>query len=324
MPDMQPMNLVFILSDEHSKRMLGCYGNPFIKTPHLDELAAGGVVFDNAYCNSPICVPSRAAFATGRYASSCGYWDNAHAFAGEYPSWGARLDEQGYTVTTIGKLHYKNNDKKTGFTDQRIPLNIKNGTGDIYGAIRDRQITRYQFRDALVQAAAGESDYIRYDTAIAQRAARYLKTEGAVQKKPFVLFVGFVTPHFPLIVPQEFMALYPSSQSIRRPIQFSREEWPHHPVVDDYRRYCGTDTVDEETALRAIRTYYALCSFMDAQVGVVLNALKESGLDKTTRVIYSSDHGDTMGDHGVYFKSTMYEGSVGVPLILSAPDIPAG
>lgn len=324
MTEKKSMNLLIILSDQHSKRMLGCYGNEKIQTPNLDRLASEGVCFDNAYCNSPICVPSRAAFATGNYASRNGYWDNAHAYGGEVRSWGTRAEEEGYSVTTIGKLHYKNDSPATGFVDQRIPLNIKNGVGDVYGAIRDKEITRYQFRDALLQAGAGSSDYIRYDQEVARRAAEFLKTEGASSEKPFVLNVGFVTPHFPLIVPQEYMDLYPDRESVRRPIQFGCEEWPHHPLIDDYRRYCGTDQVSEDQAYQAIRTYYALCSFMDEQVGVVLNALKEAGLEGNTRVIYSADHGDTMGDHGVYFKSTMYEGSVGIPMIMKGPDIPSG
>lgn len=324
MSDKKPMNLVIILSDQHSKRMLGCYGNDRIKTPNLDRMAGEGVCFDRAYCNSPICVPSRAAFATGNYASRNGYWDNAHAYAGEVKSWGGRLEEEGYSVTTIGKLHYKNNSPDTGFVDQRIPLNIKNEVGDVYGAIRDQKITRYQFRDALLGAGAGESDYITYDREVAKRSAEFLKQEGVKKDKPFVLYVGFVTPHFPLIVPQEYMDLYRDDDSVRRPIQFAREEWPGHPLIDDYRRYCGTDQVSQEEAYHAIKTYYGLCSFMDAQAGVVLKAIEEAGLAGNTRVLYSADHGDTMGDHGVYFKSTMYEGSAGIPMIMKGPDLPAG
>lgn len=324
MSDKKSTNLVIILSDQHSKRMLGCYGNDRVATPNLDRLAAEGICFDHAYCNSPICVPSRAVFATGEYASRHQYWDNAHAYAGEVKSWGGRLNEEGYPVTTIGKLHYKNDSPATGFVDQRIPLNIKNEVGDVYGAIRNQEITRYQFRDALLTAGAGESDYITYDREVAKRAAEYLKSEETKAGKPFVLYVGFVTPHFPLIVPQAYLDRYPDEESVRRPIQFEPEEWEHHPVVDDYRRYCGTGQVSREQAYKAIRTYYGLCSFLDEQVGVVLDALQAAGLEDSTRVLYSADHGDTMGDHGVYFKSTMYEGSAGIPMIMKGPDIPAG
>lgn len=324
MSERKPMNLVIIFSDQHSKRMLGCYGNEKVKTPNLDALAERGVCFDQAYCNSPICVPSRAAMATGNYASRNGYWDNAHAFAGEVESWGGRLEKAGYHVTTIGKLHYKNDSPETGFADQRIPLNIKDGVGDVYGAIRDTEITRYQFRNAILEAREGESDYTRYDREVARKSAEFLRTEGKASEKPFALFVGFVTPHFPLIAPPEYAGLYRTKEDVRRPIQFNKEEWPHHPLIDDYRRYCGTEDLTEEQAYQGIRTYYGLCSFMDAQAGIVLDAIREAGLEENTRIIYSADHGDTMGDHGVYFKSTMYEGSAGIPMIVSGPDIPAG
>lgn len=190
--------------------------------------------------------------------------------------------------------------------------------------IRNKHITRYQFRDTLLTARAGESDYTRYDRATADMAADYLLREARNKEKPFVLFVSFCTPHFPLIAPQEFVDMYPDPEKLPRPVQFDPGEWPHHPLIDDYRRYCGTDQVDEAAALNGRRIYYALCSFMDAQVGKVMTALRESGLAEETRVLYCADHGDTMGAHGVYYKSTMYEGSVGIPMLLARPDIPVG
>lgn len=155
-------------------------------------------------------------------------------------------------------------------------------------------------------------------------AADYLLREARNKEKPFVLFVSFCTPHFPLIAPQEFVDMYPDPEKLPRPVQFDPGEWPHHPLIDDYRCYCGTDQVDEAAALNGRRIYYALCSFMDAQVGKVMTALRESGLAEETRVLYCADHGDTMGAHGVYYKSTMYEGSVGIPMLLAGPDIPVG
>ena len=154
-------NLLILFSDQHSKHMLGCYGNPAVKTPCLDALAADGVCFDAAYANCPVCVPSRASMAIGDYGSRHGYWDNAYAYDGKVKSWGSRLTEQGFSVTTIGKLHFKGDMPETGFPDQRIPLHIKDGIGDVYGEIRDRQITRPQFCKALEEARAGESDYTR-------------------------------------------------------------------------------------------------------------------------------------------------------------------
>lgn len=317
-------NLLILFSDQHSKHMLGCYGNPAVKTPCLDALAADGVCFDAAYANCPVCVPSRASMAIGDYGSRHGYWDNAYAYDGKVKSWGSRLTEQGFSVTTIGKLHFKGDMPETGFPDQRIPLHIKDGIGDVYGEIRDRQITRPQFCKALEEARAGESDYTRYDREVARRAAEFLRTEGSVSQSPFALMAGFVAPHFPLVVPQEYVDLYPDPEALPLPVQFDREEWPHHPVVDDYRRYCCQEDLPDSVKRNAIRIYYGLCSFLDAQVGVVLKALKETGLDKNTRVLYCTDHGDTMGEHGLFFKSTMYEGSVSIPMIFSGPGIRKG
>ncbi len=318
----QATNLVILFSDQHSKHMLGCYGNTAVKTPNLDMLASRGVCFDSAYTNCPVCVPARASMAIGDYGSRHSYWDNAYAYDGKVKSWGGRLTEEGYSVTTIGKLHFQGSMIETGFPDQRIPLHIKEGIGDVYGEIRDKEITRPQFAKALEEARAGESDYTRYDREVARRAAEFLKNEGSLSKKPFVLMAGFVAPHFPLVVPQEYVDLYPDPEALPLPVQFEKKDWPHHPVLDDYRRYCCHENLPDCVKRNAIRVYYALCSFLDEQVGVVLKALKEAGLENNTRVLYCSDHGDTMGEHGLFFKSTMYEGSVGIPMIFSGPGIP--
>lgn len=316
-------NLLILFSDQHSRHMLGCYGNGVVKTPNLDRLAAEGTRFSNAYTPCPVCVPARAAMAIGDYASKHGYYDNALAYDGKVESWGARLCRGGVDVVTVGKLHFKSDDPATGFPDQRIPLHIKDGVGDIYGEIRNKTITRPQFRKALEDARAGESDYSRFDREVALRAADYLKNEAGKDGRPFALLAGFVSPHFPLIAPQKYVDMYPEG-SIPVPTAFTSEKWAHHPVIDDYRRYCCQEDLPDFVKMNAIRVYYALCSFLDDQIGIVLSALKESGLDKDTTVIYTSDHGDMMGEHGLFFKSTMYEGSVGVPMIIAGPSVPAG
>lgn len=320
----RPMNFIFLFSDQHSPHMLGCYGNEAVRTPHLDALAARGARFANACCNCPVCVPSRAAMAMGDYASRGGYWDNAFAYDGAEPSWAGRLEEEGYRVTAIGKMHFKDDSPATGFLDQRIPLHIKDGKGDIYGTIRDKTITRPQFRQAILDAREGESDYSRFDREVARRAADFLTREAAGEGRPFALYVGFVTPHFPLIAPPEYAALYPDAGSVRTPVAFDRAHWADHPVLNDYRRYCCQEGLTDAQRLHAVRIYYALCSFLDAQVGTVLDAVTQAGLWENTCVVYTSDHGDMMGEHGLFFKSTMYEGSVGVPMLLAAPGVAPG
>jgi choline-sulfatase len=320
----KPMNMVFILSDEHNKEMLGCYGHPVVKTPNLDSLAEHGVRFSNAYCNSPICVPSRASMATGRYVHKIDAWDNATPYTGTLPSWGHRLTEQGYHVTTIGKLHYRDDGDNTGFPDKRLSLHVQDGVGDIYSLIREDMDPRPQNRQKILEAGPGESSYTRYDRGIADAARRFLQEEAPYFDKPWVLFVSFVSPHFPLIAPQEYFDMYPL-ESVIFPKQYSMAERSMHPVLEEYRRVWDTsDEFDESAIRKAVAAYYGLCSFLDDQVGTVLRTIKETGLEETTRIIYASDHGDTLGDHGVWFKSTMYEGSVGVPFIMAGPDLPKG
>lgn len=301
--------------------MIGAYGNNVIKTPNLDSLAKNGTTFTNAYTPCPLCAPARATMATGNYASCDGYYDNVLAYDGKSKSWAKRLEDNNVHVTTIGKLHFKNDSPSTGFIDQRIPLHIKNGIGDVYGEIRDKEITRPQFGKALYEAKVGESDYIKYDRAVAERAASFLRTEK--HNEPFVLMADFVSPHFPLVAPEEFASLY-SVEDIPDPIAFNKKDWNHHPVIDDYRRYCCQEDIPDGIKKEAIRIYYSMCSFVDDQIGIILSALKESGLNENTRIIYISDHGDTMGEHGVFFKSTLFEGSVGIPMIMAGPDIPKG
>jgi choline-sulfatase len=321
----QPANVLFIMSDQHSRHVLGCYGNAAAQTPALDALAARGTRFANSYCNFPICVPSRASFATGRYAHQIGSWDNASPYVGtEATSWGHRLTEQGHTVTTIGKLHYRRVDDPSGFPDQRLPMHVLEGEGDLYGLLRADMPVRPQSRRQVLEARAGESEYTRYDRAIAQAAARWLQDEAPVQRRPWCLFVSFVTPHFPLIAPPEhFNRFHPDD--LPWPVQGRPEEWPHHPVIERHRgQQALGQPFDEATVRNAMVAYYGLVSFMDEQVGRVLQAVDDADLRASTRIVYTSDHGEMLGEHGMWWKSSLYEGSVGVPMIVAGPDIPAG
>ena len=156
---MTPTNLVFIMSDEHNRRVLGCQGHPMIRTPNLDRLAAGGVRFTDAYCNSPICVPSRASFATGRYVHRIRFWDNAMPYDGIVPSWGHRLGEAGHEAVSIGKLHFRSAEDRNGFTEEIMPLHVVDGLGDLLGLIREDAPPRKAAALKLAEEAGpGDSD----------------------------------------------------------------------------------------------------------------------------------------------------------------------
>jgi choline-sulfatase len=312
------------MSDQHNRQMMGCAGHPDVKTPNLDALAARGTRFANAYTNSPICVPSRAAMATGRYPHQIGVWDNAAPYTGQPASWGHRLTAAGRPVTTIGKLHFRSADDDTGFPDQRIALHCHEGLGDYQGLLRQDMPPRFQHRKYLLDAGPGDSEYVRYDLGITERAVGWLQEEATSKAEPWTLFASWVCPHPPFIAPPEYLALYDPDQ-ITLPVGWREEEWVHHPAFELRRRIMfHQEPLDEGTLRRAICAYYALVSFMDAQIGQVLAALDAAGLADSTRILYTNDHGDMVGKHGLWYKSVMYEDSAGVSMILAGPDIPSG
>jgi choline-sulfatase len=322
----KPTNLLFILSDEHNKRVIGCYGHPMVRTPNLDALARRGTRFTSAYTNCPICVPARASFATGRYVHQVRCWDNAIAYEGQAPSWGHRLREQGHHVAAIGKLHYQaSKPEANGFDEEIMPMHIVDGVGDLLGLIRDELPRRKGALKLGPEAGRGESDYTRYDRAIAEETVKWLTHEAPRHRdKPWALYVGFVCPHFPLIAPPEFYDLYPEAD-VPWPAQYDPAERPRHPFTDAMRRCLVFDEpFDAPMVRRAIAAYFGLVSFLDDNVGTVLRALETTGLAETTRVVYSSDHGDNLGTRGLWGKSTMYEESAGIPMIAAGPEVPPG
>jgi choline-sulfatase len=323
---MHPTNLLIFMVDQHSRKALGCYGHPLVQTPNLDALAKGGTRFANAYTNSPICVPARACFATGHYVHETGYWDNATAYDGQVPGWGHRLLDTGHEFVSIGKLHYRFEHDPTGVGEQIVPMHIANGRGDVMGALRPDVPERTQTRRLAEEVGAGETEYTRYDRDIADRARDWLKARsGQPTGRPWVLFVSFVAPHFPLIVPQEYLDLYPLDD-IPLPKPADRDYQEAHPWWKAFRGSYTFDRYfrDDDHRRLAIACYLGLCSFVDGNIGRVLKALESSGLAGETRVAYVSDHGENLGARELWGKSTMYEESASVPLILSGPDIPQG
>lgn len=318
---MDEMNLILVISDQHNSRILGYAGNREIQTPNLDAMAKGGVYFRSAYCASPLCVPARASLATGQYVHRIGAWDNASPYLGVPKSWGHVLQARGTKVTTVGKLHYRRVDDDTGFTDQLVPMHVKDGVGALASLVRDRRGQSKQMVKVLNEAGPGESEYTAYDRTVGDTARQWLYDVGSKLKDPWVLVVGFVAPHFPLVAPKKFFDLY-SEVDVKLP---TAHDGNPHPVIGELRAIKGLDfDVSDETLLRAKRAYYGLTSFLDNQIGQLLSTVEELNLCERTRVMYTSDHGEMLGEHGIWGKSVLYEGSVGIPLILKGPDQPAG
>ena len=324
---MRPSNLLVVMSDEHNPKFLRGAGHPFIETPNLDALAARGTRFTSAYTTCPICVPARAAFAAGRYVNEIGYWDNGDPYDGGVPSWHHALRDAGHRVVSIGKLHFRGRaGDDHGFSEEIVPMHVVDGVGDVKGLIRE-DIPKRKGGDKMAhRAGPGESPYAAYDRDIASRAQIWLHEEARRwTDRPWVLFVSFVLPHFPLTAPPHWYYRY-WQQDLPMPKRYAKSSRPRHPYHDQYEYVVDYDAYFESDVdvKRAIAGYSGLVSMMDENVGHVLRALRDAGLADQTRVIYTSDHGDNAGARGLWGKSTLYEESAGVPLIMAGPDVAAG
>jgi len=321
---MKAKNLVFIISDEHQARALSCAGHPIVRTPNIDRLAARGTRFAAAYTPCPICVPARASLATGRYVHAIRYWDNAMGYDGRVAGWGARLRTANVRTESIGKLHYADDRAGTGFDRQHHPMHLADGIGQIWGSVRDPVPGP---RDDIVRFAevgSGYSRYNAYDETIRNAAVAWLR-RAAQEERRWMLFVGFVAPHFPLIAPKRFVDLYPPS-AMQLAKLTSRNAYIRHPWADAQESFMPTDVefgADDEKRRRAVSAYYALCTMMDEHVGAICAALEETGGAETTTVIYTSDHGEALGERGHWGKSNLYGECTQVPLVMAGPDVPS-
>lgn len=317
-------NVVVVMSDEHDPRHAGCSGSKIVKTPNLDRLAARGVRFADAYTPCPICVPARGAFATGMRVHRARLWDNAIPYHGQIRGWGHVLQERGVAVESVGKLHYRAQGDKAGFDVEHIPMHVLGGHGMVWASIRDPYLKRFSEKRMIGERVGpGESTYTEYDAQVTDLAVEWLRRRA--KAGPFVLYVGFVAPHFPLVAPERFYDLYRDVEL--PPVKLDpKTGYRRHPWVQRYAEFEATEErfADAAERDRAFRAYFGLCSWLDHNVGRILDALDETGLGATTNVIYTSDHGDNLGARGVWGKSTLYEESARVPMILAGPGVKPG
>jgi len=322
---MNSLNTLFILSDEHRRDASGCYGHPLVKTPNIDNLASEGTLFESAYTNSPICIPARAALQTGRYVHRTRNWCNGNSYCGQIEGWGHHLKSAGHEVVSIGKLHFRSSDDDNGFTEEILPLHVVDGVGDLLSCLRKVRPPRHCEHLMSENIGPGETDYQRYDRSIANAACEWIRKKAdAASGKPWTLFFSFVCPHFPLIAPEEFYQMYDPDE-VELPKRYGDDGGYRNPAMKGLHEYQNFDEYFDERSTRiAIASYYGLVSFVDSLIGQVREALEEAGLADSTRIIYTSDHGDNLGDNGFWGKSTLYEESAGVPLVMAGPDIPVG
>ena len=312
-------NILVIISDEHRFDSLGLLSDGKVKTPNLDALAKGGTQFSRAYTPSPMCVPARAALACGTYVHQNRFWDSATAYNGTPKSWMHYLRDAGYETTSIGKLHFHSGRLDNGFSREILPMHIVGERGWPIGLLREEPPKFDAAEELAREVGGGASSYTDYDRAITESAIDWL-SEKTHDDAPFAGFISFVSPHYPLIAPDEYLAQY-DPQDMPEAIASIHD----HPALNTLRQfYDYEDYFTPERAREARAAYYALVSFMDHCVGQVITALEQSGHREDTLIIYTSDHGELLGDHGFWTKMAMYEGSVAVPMIVNGPGIPQG
>ncbi|MEU2900865.1 sulfatase-like hydrolase/transferase [Streptomyces sp. NPDC006967] len=315
-----PRRVIVVMTDQHARYASGAYGSSSVQTPHLDALAQQGTTFDAASCPSPMCVPSRASIMTGRPVHEIGAWDNAHPYDGTPRGWAHAVRDAGLRTTVIGKMHFRSAEDDTGFDETLLPLDVSDGVGDVYSLVRDDMPARPALADLVRGAGVGESPYLAFDRSVADRACEWL--DSAPQDQSWALLVSFATPHHPLVVPQEYWDLYADTDlgEVGEPPQ------EQHPYPAELRRVMGVDTAfSTEEIARARRAYFGLCTLADELVGQVIERARLNGFDlDSTLVVYTSDHGTSLGERGLWWKHHLYEESVGVPLMVAGPGFARG
>jgi len=311
-------NILFIISDEHNAGVTGCYGNRTVQTPNLDALASRGVTFESAYTNSPLCVPARLAITTGKYIHRVGAWANSCRLASDdFPSLPRIMNAAGYESYLCGKMHYDAR-HRYGFTE--IGGNMNNGQMDGRGGRRAADDTRVNTaaRDSrFADFHAGEGGSIKHDLKVTAGVLDFLGKRGRTEK-PFFLLAGYLTPHFPLTVPEKFWEPYQGKIAMPELPPGHVESQPlnyHH-----LRRGFGVVETDPNLVRIGRELYYGLTQWMDDQLGLVFKALRDAGLADDTAILYTTDHGENMGEHALWWKNCMYQHAARIPLIIRWPE----
>ena len=287
-------------------------------TPNLDSLSAAGTRFTNAYTASPMCVPTRAALACGRHVHQIAHWDSATPYDGSTRSWMHHLRDHGVHTASIGKLHFRSTDDDNGFAEEILPMHVVGGVGWAIGLLREDPPAYDVAAELAADSGRGESSYTAYDRAITDAATDWIGKR-AHSPEPWAAFISLVSPHYPLSAPADYFDLYAD-----RDFDLKAQKVPSHPEIRKLAEFFDYDRhFTPESRHAALAGYYGLTSFLDCCVGRIITALTASGQLDNTLVIYLSDHGEMLGEKGLWTKQVMYEASVGIPLIMAGPGVPS-
>lgn len=329
-------NILLIMADQLTAIALHAYGNSVCKTPNIDALAAKSAVFANAYCNYPLCAPSRFAMMTGRLPSRIKAYDNASEFPAAVPTIAHYLRAAGYYTCISGKMHFVGPDQHHGYEDRLTteiyPADFSWVPSETYlEQERDQNLAEDRHGHAPLGVSSVEtiadagplarSQQIDYDDEVARRAIQHLydwKRYG--DGRPLFMTVSFTQPHDPYVTTRQYWDLY-SDECIDEPITppIALDEMDPHSRALYFHYGLNKFDVDEKIYRRARRGYYGMISYIDEKVGEILQTLENAGCADNTVVIFTSDHGDMIGERGLWFKKNLFEPSLRIPLIMHDP-----
>jgi choline-sulfatase len=324
MPSPAP-NILLVQVDQLAASFLSAYGNPIARTPHIDELAGRSVVFGSAYTNFALCAPSRFSMLSGRLASEVGAYDNGAEFPSSIPTFAHYLRAAGYHTALVGKMHFVGADQLHGF-DERLTTDIYpsgfSWTGDWNETRQAHGNDPRTFTNAGMCLRNVQMDY---DDEVAHRCRRKLydlaRSVSINDDQPWHLTVSFTHPHDPYQCRPEHWRRYRDDE-IDLPRVGTIAAADADPYSVRLRRQYGLDSFEptEDQVRTARHGYYGAISYVDDLVGGVLETLRETGLDRNTVVVFTTDHGDMLGERGLWYKRTFFEGASRIPLLVSWPD----
>jgi len=324
-----PDSYLILMADQLAAGWLPGYGHPVVMAPHLTELGRTGTVFESAYTPYPLCAPARAAMLTGRHASRIGVYDNAAELRAGEPTAIHALRAAGFQTAVTGKMHFVGPDQLHGF-EERLTTDIYPADVDWtpdWSRPLDQPLPWYHTMESVltpgVSTASMQTDY---DEEVAFHAVRKLHDLGrGVDQRPFLLFVSFTNPHDPWEIPRRYWERY-RAEDIDDPAVPAIPLEQADPHSRRLRAMCQVDeaALTPEQIRRARHGYYAAVSYLDDRIGEVLAALRASGLEDRTTVLFTADHGEFLGERGLWYKMSFLEPSARVPLIVRRPGVAGG
>ncbi|KAJ5651738.1 hypothetical protein N7507_009164 [Penicillium longicatenatum] len=319
-------NILYIMADQMAAPLLSLHDkNSPIKTPNLDRLAAGGVTFDSAYCNSPLCAPSRYVMVSGQLPSKIGAYDNAADLPADTPTYAHYLRREGYHTALAGKMHFCGPDQLHGY-EQRLTSDIY--PGDYGWSVNwdEPEIRQDYYHNMASVMDAGpvvRTNQLDFDEEVIYKSQQYLYDHVRQRTdQPFCLTVSMTHPHDPYAMTKEFWDMY---EDVDIPLPKNgnvpdEQQDPHSQRVLKCIDLWGKE-MPEDRIRAARRSYYAACTYVDTNIGKLLKTLENTGLDENTIICFTGDHGDMLGERGLWYKMTWFENSARVPMLFYAPKL---